>query len=90
MQAVRLTSVLIFAMDIIHHCLSLAPVPGLSAAFAILRYIGSSVQQVQASRRQIIALAAATAELVKTLNVEYAAGRILPDNSVEALDKLQR
>src|ERR1700676_828602 len=64
-------------MDIIHQCLSLAPVPYLSAAFSALRLIWSSVQQVQASKGQLEALAQSIAQLLQTLDDEYRAGRLL-------------
>lgn len=77
-------------MDIISYCLDLAPVPGLSTAFSILRVIVSNVQQVQASKQQLMALAVSTAQLIKTLNAEYASGRLSANRSMEALNNLER
>lgn len=77
-------------MDIITHCLALAPVPGLAAAFSVLRYLATSIQQVQASKQQLLGLATAIAQLMTTLNGEFAAKRLLPENSVEPLHDLQR
>lgn len=77
-------------MDIINHCLSLVPVPGLSAVFSILRIMVSTVQEAQVSRQQLIALAASTAQLMKTLNAEYTSGRLSTNGSVEALKNLER
>lgn len=61
---------------VIQHCLSLAPVPYLSAAFSLLRFIWSTLQQVQASKQQLLALAQSTALLLETLNDEYKLGRL--------------
>lgn len=77
-------------MDIIEHCLALTPVPGLAAAFSILRYIASSVIQAQASKQQLIVLTTVTAQLMMTLNAEFDAGRLSPDKSAEPLYTLQR
>lgn len=79
-----------FLMDFINDCLALVPVPGIAAALSILRYIVSSVQQVQASKLQLTALATAIAQLVRTLNIEYTTGRLSPDVFVEPLDDLHR
>jgi hypothetical protein len=64
-------------MDFIHQCLSLAPVPYLAPAFSALRLICSSVEQAQASKRQLEALAQSIAQLLQTLNGQYRAGRLL-------------
>lgn len=77
-------------MDIINICLNIAPVPGLSASFTILKFIASTVQQVQASKLQLVALATSTAQLLDTLNAEYTSGRLSPNKSGEALDNLER
>lgn len=77
-------------MDIITHCLALAPVPGLAAAFSVLRYLVTSIQQVQVSKQQLLGLATAMAQLMATLNVEFAASRLSPENSAEPLHNLQR
>jgi hypothetical protein len=63
-------------MDIIQQCLSLAPVPYLAPAFSVLRFIWSLVEQAQASKRQLQALAQTIAQLLRTLNREYSAGRL--------------
>jgi hypothetical protein len=64
-------------MDIIHQCLSLVPVPYLAYAFSALRLIWSSVQQAQASKRQLDILSELVAQLLKTLNGQYRARRLL-------------
>lgn len=63
-------------MDIVYQCLTLAPVPYLAPAFAVLRFIWSSVQQAQASKQQLHALAQTVAQLLWTLNQEYSAGQL--------------
>ena len=77
-------------MDIIHHCLSLAPLPYLSPAFSALRFIWSSVQQAQASKRQLEALTQSIAQLLQTLDAQYRAGRILQATTSKPLDDLCR
>jgi hypothetical protein len=64
-------------MDIIQQCLSLAPVPYLAPAFSALRFICYSVEQAQASKWQLKALAQTIAQLLQTLDREYRAGRLL-------------
>jgi hypothetical protein len=64
-------------MDIIHQCLSLAPVPYLVPAFDVLRFIWTCVEQAQASKQQLHALAQTIAQLLSTLNQEYCAGRLV-------------
>ena len=44
-------------MDIVQQRLSLAPVPYLELAFSVFRFIWSSVEQAQASKQQLRALA---------------------------------
>jgi len=65
----------LLTMDIIQHCLSLAPVPYLAPAFAVFKFIWSSVQQAQASKRQLEALTQSIAQLLKTLDGEHRARR---------------
>jgi hypothetical protein len=75
-------------MDVLQQCLSLAPVPYLAHAFSVLRFIWSSVEQAQASKCQLQALAEMIAELLWTLNGKYCAGRLLHDNTSTSLANL--
>jgi hypothetical protein len=77
-------------MDIIHHCLSLAPLPYLGPAFSALRFIWSSVQQVQASKRQLEALTQSIAQLLKTLDSEYRSRQLLQASTSTPLDDLRK
>jgi hypothetical protein len=77
-------------MDIIHQCLSLAPVPYLGPAFSAFKFIWSSVQQVQASKQQLETLAQSIAQLLQTLNGEYRAGRLLQAGTSSPLTNLRR
>jgi hypothetical protein len=77
-------------MDIIHQCLSLAPVPYLAPAFGALRFIWSSVQQAQASEGQLKALTQSIAQLLHTLDTEYHAGRLLQAKTLMPLADLRR
>jgi hypothetical protein len=76
------------SMDIIQHCLSLAPVPYLAPAFHVFNFIWTSVQQVQTSREQLRILIKCISELLCTLDTEYRAGRLPEDKTVTALDNL--
>ena len=77
-------------MDIIHYCLSLAPLPYLAPAFSTLRFIWSSVQQAQASKCQLEALTQSIAQLLKTLDTEYRSRRLLHATTSRPLDDLCR
>jgi hypothetical protein len=81
---------LLFTMDIIHECLSLAPVPYLGHAFSVLRFIWSSIQQVRASKQQLEALALSIAQLLQTLDREYRAGRLLQVGTSKPITDLSR
>ena len=75
-------------MDVIHLCLSLAPLPYLSPAFSALRYIWLSIEQVQTSKRQLEALAQSIAQLLQALDDEYRAQRLLQDKTAVPLADL--
>ncbi|KIM82420.1 hypothetical protein PILCRDRAFT_461876 [Piloderma croceum F 1598] len=77
-------------MDIIQHCLSLVPVPYLAPAFSIFKFIWSTVDQVQASKQQLEVLAQSLAQLLKALNGEYRAGRLLQARTSTSLADLSR
>jgi hypothetical protein len=77
-------------MDIIQHCLSLAPVPYLAPAFSIFKFIWSTVDQVQASKQQLEVLAQSLAQLLKVLNGEYRAGRLLQARTSTPLADLSK
>ena len=77
-------------MDIIQHCLSLAPLPYLAPAFSALRFIWSSVERAQASKRQLEALTKLIAQLLKALDSEYRARRLLQATTSMPLDDLCR
>ena len=81
---------LLLTMDIIHECLSLAPVPYLGHAFSVLRFIWSSIQQVRASKQQLEALALSIAQLLRTLDREYRAGRLLQAGTSNPIAELAR
>jgi hypothetical protein len=76
--------------DIIQHCLSLAPVPGLGSAFALLRFIWTSVDGVQSCKEQLVALTQSTAHLLATLQTEYQGGRLLEAHTSVPLSKLSK
>ena len=75
-------------MDIVHSCLSLAPVPYLVTAFDALSFIWTSVQQAQASKRQLEALSQSIAQLLHSLDGEYRSGRLLDVKTAAPLTDL--
>jgi hypothetical protein len=77
-------------MDIIQSCLSLTPVPCLGLAFSVFRTIWTSVQQVQASKEQLLVLAYSSAQLLNVLDTQYRARRLLEDRTSMPLHELSR
>lgn len=77
-------------MDIIQQCLFAAPVPYLAQAFSVFRFIWLSVEQAQASKWQLEALAQSIAQLLHTLNREYLARRLLQVRTSAPLTDLYR
>ncbi|KAJ7108319.1 kinase-like domain-containing protein [Mycena epipterygia] len=75
------------ALDVI---LEITPVPGLSAAFTVLKLIVSSVQKVSESKRQLEALATAVAQLLGTLDAELRATRLVESLCSKPLKDLNR
>ncbi|KAJ6530021.1 kinase-like domain-containing protein, partial [Mycena vulgaris] len=74
------------ALDVL---LGMTPVPGLSGAFTLFRFIVSSVQAVQASKKQLEALAKAVGQLLATLDSEFREARLIVANCGEALTDLE-
>ena len=77
-------------MDVIHGYLSLALVPYLGPAFSTFKFICSQIAQVQASNQQLEVLAQSLAQLLKTLNAEYSAGRLIKARTSTPLADLCR
>jgi hypothetical protein len=73
----------------LHLALGTTPVPGLSAAFTLLRFIVSSIQTLQASKKQLEGLAKATGQLLATLNSEFKGSRLIVEKCKEQLTDLQ-
>ena len=68
--------------------IQLASSPCLAPAFSVARFISSMAEQVRASREQVVALAASINTLLKTLDAEYHAKRLLEDQTSLALKNL--
>jgi hypothetical protein len=62
-------------MDIIQQALDFVPLPYLNTAFSLLKFIYTSVEQVQTARQQLLVLSACVSQLLITLNAEYESGR---------------
>ncbi|KAJ7789032.1 kinase-like domain-containing protein [Mycena olivaceomarginata] len=73
----------------LHLALGTTPVPGLSAAFTLLRFIVSSIQTLQASKKQLEGLAKAAGRLLATLNSEFKGSRLIVGKCKEQLTDLQ-
>jgi len=77
-------------MDVIQHCLSLTPVPYLSAAFAGFRFLWKNIEQVKDSRAQLQVLALCISQLLCTLDTECRAHRQIAANVVKPVQDLSR
>jgi hypothetical protein len=75
-------------MDVVQQCLNLVPLPYLSTVFSVLRFIWTSVQEVQASKEQLRVLATCIAQLLRTLDVQYRANKIVLSTTATALSDL--
>lgn len=75
---------------VISICLSIQPIPGLHFAFNTLQWIVTTARQCQDSKEQIGTLTMALAQLVKTLNDQYRRGKLVEDDTREALKALER
>jgi hypothetical protein len=70
--------------------LGITPVPGLYAAFNILKLIVYAVEQASKSKQRLAILAQCAAQLLKTINVEFSASRLVHSACREPLNDLQR
>jgi len=62
----------------------------LAPAFSAATFIASMVQQVQSCRQQIAALVSSIDTLLKTLDAEYLAGRLLVPQTSGTLQNLNK
>ncbi|KAF8170487.1 kinase-like domain-containing protein [Mycena galopus ATCC 62051] len=69
--------------------LGIIPVPGLSAAFTVFKFILSTVQAVQASKEQLKTLAEALGQLLGTLDGEFKSSTLIEASCVKSLNDLQ-
>ncbi|KAJ6618043.1 hypothetical protein B0H10DRAFT_1276144 [Mycena sp. CBHHK59/15] len=74
------------ALDVI---LGITPVPGLSAAFTLLKFIISAVEELQACRKQLGVLAQTLGQLLATLQTEFQSGRLIVSSCVRPLTELK-
>ncbi|KAJ7093533.1 hypothetical protein C8R44DRAFT_815278, partial [Mycena epipterygia] len=73
----------------LHVVLGMTPVPGLSAAFTVFRFIVASVQSAQESKKQLEALAKGVGGLLETLNAEFRESRLVAANFNKPLTDLE-
>jgi hypothetical protein len=76
--------------EIVDFCLSLQPIPGLSAVFKIFSYIWTSSQNVQSSKERLKTLAICVAELLVALHRALESGQVKLGNLRERIDSLER
>jgi hypothetical protein len=77
-------------MDLVTEVLSFVPVPPLSIAFSIFKFIFQHVQRAQASKEQLTSLTFTIAQLLLTLNSEYKAGRLVESKTATSLNNFSR
>ncbi|KAJ7456037.1 kinase-like domain-containing protein [Mycena galericulata] len=68
--------------------LGITPVPGLSAAFTLLKFIVSSVEGLQACKKQLGVLAHTLGQLLATLQTEFTSGKLIASSCVTPLTEL--
>lgn len=83
-----LTSLLTATMDIISSCLALTPVPYLGIVFSVFQFIYASIEQVQTSKEQLVALAQSAAQLLHTIDSQCRAGRLSQATTAKPLENL--
>ncbi|KAJ6556800.1 kinase-like domain-containing protein [Mycena vulgaris] len=76
-------------MDLAMNIAGVTPVPGLSSAFKLFSFIVGAVPEVQASRRQMAALASTIGQLLETLNTEFSTKRLMEENCAKSLEDLK-
>ena len=74
-------------MDIITHCLTLAPGP-YHSAFSLLRLLWDSVDKVQACKEQLRVLSTCVAQLLTAVHTEVGENRLTERGIAEAYKSL--
>lgn len=78
------------SMEVSHPALSLVQVDPLQVIFSIFRFIWNTVQEVKESKQQLITLGDTVGQLLATLNAEYQAGRLKPEETTAELASLAK
>ncbi|KAJ7655480.1 hypothetical protein B0H17DRAFT_1214001 [Mycena rosella] len=76
-------------MDSLETLIDLIPVHGLNTAYKIFRFILSSVKEVQDRKKQFEALAIAIGQLLRALDSEFRASRLIVASCGEQLRDLE-
>ncbi|KAF7358833.1 Kinase-like protein [Mycena sanguinolenta] len=74
--------------DTLHTLVGLVPVPGLSTAVSVLKFIISGVRAAQESKTQLAALAISLGHLLATLHREFVSARLTATSCEEPLQNL--
>jgi hypothetical protein len=77
-------------MDVIHLCMGLTPVPGLSSAFYVFKSIWEAVEEVNVCQEQLISLARSAAQLLEVLNEQFRSGRLSESQNGTQLTNLYK
>ncbi|KAK7007652.1 kinase-like protein, partial [Favolaschia claudopus] len=68
--------------------LGITPVPGLSAAFTLLKLIVSAIEKVKQGKQRLIVLAQSAGQLLQTLNTELSLERLVQSTCLKPLEEL--
>ncbi|KAK7001568.1 DUF1768 domain-containing protein [Favolaschia claudopus] len=79
---------MITSQTVLDVVLGVTPVPGLSAAFTLLKLIVSSIEKVKQSKQRLVVLAQSAGQLLQTLNTELCIGRLVQSTCQKPLKDL--
>jgi hypothetical protein len=78
------------SLDILDSILGITPVPGLSSAFTVFKFIVSSIRADQSSKKQLVVLANALGQLLAALHRQFQSSRLIAASCVQPLRDLMR
>ncbi|KAJ7759819.1 kinase-like domain-containing protein [Mycena olivaceomarginata] len=76
------------SLDLANVVLGVTPIPGLQAAFAVFRFIVSSVEMVSASRKQLTGLASTVGQLLAAVQEKFESHKLVETSCVRPLNDL--
>lgn len=78
------------SLDVFDAILGITPVPGLSSAFTVFKFIVSAIRANQSSKKQLVVLANALGQLLATLHREFQSSRLITASCMQPLRDLMR